>query len=409
MGQVINFESARKKYKGNIYNVSRKSKNGKVIDFNEAKDKLIKAGKVGGLAVGAAAVGVAGVEADIIPVPDYVEDVCGDVCDDILKLTSFLGEKLNDAQKRVLKNLFPVGDGMILDTENNELIDGNEVDKRLREVGNKEATMTCSGNSKFGNYQIVDLSNHNGSVDIEKMKNDGVDAVIIRMYDSWFMDYSENNLAKLDSEFADTIEKCEKAGMPYGIYIYSRATNEEMAKMEAKKVLKFASQYNARPTLPIYWDIESQQGQPLYDMNNNQINSVDFINKHPDQVIKNFKAFADVLEENNYYVGIYTGDNVLCHIDPNGDKLKDYAIWAARYKYSETQCDFKHFDYVNPQYKGDIGIYQFSSTGKVNGVPSSHVDCNMGKYDYCKAIKNNKLNYPVKDEKIYAKCLNLVA
>lgn len=244
--------------------------------------------------------------------------------------------------------------------------------------------------STFGTYTGIDISEHNGVIDFKKVKNDNIDFVIIRMFDCWFMNYQTDKISKLDARFEENIRGCEKENLPYGIYVYSRATTEDMAKQEARKFLEYAKKYNIKPTWPIYCDIESQESQPLYTENNQIVNSPNFIRNNPKQIIANFKAWCSVLEEEGYCCGIYTGDNILQIIDVNGKELSNYEVWGARYKYYDQNCDFEAFDYSEPGYKGDLGMFQFSSSGSIDGI-NGRVDCSVSKYKYDTGIKlNNK-------------------
>ncbi len=257
--------------------------------------------------------------------------------------------------------------------------------------------------SEFGTYTGIDISEHNGTIDFEKVKKDKIDFAIIRMFDSWFMDYQSNQVNKLDAKFEENIRGCEKANLPYGIYVYSRATTEAMAKQEARKFLEYAKKYKIKPTWPIYCDIESQESQPLYTENNQTVNSPQFIRNNPKQVIANFKAWCSVLEEEGYCCGIYTGDNILQIIDPDGKELSNYEVWGARYKYYDKDCDFETFDYSEPGYKGDLGMFQFSSSGSISGI-KGRVDCSVSKYKYDTGIRlKNKEVTETEKIKIFSK------
>ena len=264
---------------------------------------------------------------------------------------------------------------------------------------NKNVTLVKNSKSKidsdihfdsiFGSYTGIDISEHNGDINFKKVRKDNIDFVIIRMFDGWFIDYQENKLQKLDKKFAQNVKNCEKAKIPYGIYTYSRATTEKMAEQEAKIFLKYAKEYNINPSWPIYFDIESQEKQPLKTETNKNINSPNFIASHPKQIIKNFKAWANIIASAGYKPGIYTGDNILQKIDPKGTRLTDYEVWGARYKYYDKVCDFQKFDYNTPKYQGDLGMFQFSSSGSISGI-NGRVDCNISKYKYNSTKENAK-------------------
>ncbi len=258
----------------------------------------------------------------------------------------------------------------------------------------------------YGNLKGIDVSRHQESIDFEQVKEYGIDYVIINMFDSYFMDYERDsetgdlvgNLSQLDSCFLQNIERCEENNIPYGIYIYSRAVTEEQAKVEAKKFLKFASKYQIHPTYPIYYDVESNIDQPFYDEKRERLDSVRFINEHSEQVLKNFKAFAIVLEKNNYYCGIYTNDDTINKLDQSGTELEKYAIWLAKFAYGpEVQNGFEENVTIRPDYKGNYSMYQFSQSGAVPGV-NGFVDCNYCKVNYDEIIQKAGMNQPLQEE-----------
>ena len=187
-----------------------------------------------------------------------------------------------------------------------------------------------------------------------------------------------------------------------------------MAQQEAVKTLKFLSRFKARPTLPIYYDIEPFD-QPLlkpdfqHGISGSEayVDAREFFSKHPDRVIANFKAFADVLEAQGYFVGIYS--NLECGfkvIDPTGELLADYALWISYYP---SMTDIYGFEEVeaNPSlaepwpddYGRDVGLYQFTETGHVEGVYEGgsldSLDMSYMYYNYVKKICDGGYNKPM--------------
>ena len=56
----------------------------------------------------------------------------------------------------------------------------------------------------------VDISEHNGSVDFQALKNAGVQFVIIRL------GYGSDYVSQDDSRFSENVRKAETVGMPWG-------------------------------------------------------------------------------------------------------------------------------------------------------------------------------------------------
>lgn len=90
------------------------------------------------------------------------------------------------------------------------------------------------------------------------------------------------------------------------------------------------------------------------------------------------KAFLSEIEKAGYCAGIYASKSPMeTHIS---DELKKkYEVWVAHYGVSKTS------------YKGNYGMWQKSSTGKVDGI-AGHVDLDECYVDYPNAIKIAGLN-----------------
>lgn len=74
----------------------------------------------------------------------------------------------------------------------------------------------------------IDISEHNGAIPWNIVKDHGIDFVIIRL---------GYGTERLDSRFYDNVNGAIKAGIPIGIYYYSYALHEVDAKQEALYVI----------------------------------------------------------------------------------------------------------------------------------------------------------------------------
>ena len=93
--------------------------------------------------------------------------------------------------------------------------------------------------------KVYDLSTHNGLVDWDKLKEDGVDFVMLRA------GYGKNNI---DERFYDNATACVRLGIPFGIYWFSYAYTADMAEQEAEYAIAAVSKYLIR--CPISYDLE---------------------------------------------------------------------------------------------------------------------------------------------------------
>ena len=190
--------------------------------------------------------------------------------------------------------------------------------------------------------RVIDVSEHNGKIDFSKVKKDGIDGVIIRA------GYGRGNV---DKKFTANITGAIKAGIDIGIYWFSYAYNIEMAKREARFCNEIIAPYRGILKMPVFFDWE-------YD-------SMKFAKKNgvvPDKTLitSMTKAFCDEITDLGYVGGYYLNlDYSKRFYDES--KLANYKRWFARYVKAEQK---------------DCYLWQYSSTGKVNGI-SGNVDLDI--------------------------------
>lgn len=218
--------------------------------------------------------------------------------------------------------------------------------------------------------KYIDISKWQGDVDFAKVKGD-VDGIIIRA------GYGQNNI---DAKFERNIKECNKHGIPCGVYWFSYAYTEEMAKKEAEYCLAAIKPYKVE--LPVCFDFE-------YD-------SVDKAKANYGVTIdktlatKLVHAFCGTIEAAGYYAMNYTNKDYLNRYFD--DSTLKYDLWIAAWP---TKPDPK-----NPP--RECGIWQYTSKGSVSGI-NGNVDMNYAYKDYPAIIKKAGLNkLDKKDEPWYA-------
>ena len=90
------------------------------------------------------------------------------------------------------------------------------------------------------------------------------------------------------------------------------------------------------------------------------------------------RAFLETVEKAGYWVGLYMSAYYLSKYVEN-DIRERYAVWVA------------HHDADVPDYGGQYGMWQYSSSGSVSGI-SGNVDLDTSYVDYPSLIKNAGLN-----------------
>jgi lysozyme len=213
--------------------------------------------------------------------------------------------------------------------------------------------MIREGEERMKAVQGIDVSHHQGEIDFLKVKADGVKFIMLRAGYGW-----ENPAKQTDRMFYRNYRNAGKAGLPCGAYHYSYARSKREAEKEADFFLKIIK--DCQFSYPVAFDLEDQSQAGL---NRKALTDI---------VI----AFCSKVEKAGYYVCLYTNpDWIKNRLDMT--RLKRYDLWLARYS-------------SEPGYS-PIGMWQYSSTGRVDGIKTL-VDRNLAYKDYPLIIRKAGLN-----------------
>lgn len=201
----------------------------------------------------------------------------------------------------------------------------------------------------------IDVSKYQGSIDFKKVKAAGIDFVIIKA--------GYGRLAsQRDPNFETNYKNAKNAGLDVGAYWYSYAVSAEDVKKEAAACLEVIK--GKKFEYPIYFDLEEKSQ----------------FAKGKSFCTGLVKAFCGEIEKAGYFTGLYISRSPLQQYIAS-DTAKKYALWIAEYN---SSCN----------YSGSYGIWQYTSSGRVNGI-SGNVDRDHCYVDYPSAIKKAGLNgYP---------------
>lgn len=199
----------------------------------------------------------------------------------------------------------------------------------------------------------IDLSQHNGAPNFDKIKASGVEFVMIRM------GYGGDSTSQDDTQFARSVAECERVGLPWGAYLYSYALNLNDAKSELNHILRLLKGKN--PKYPVYLDMEDADGyKAKHGMPSNDV-LVDIC----DTVLSGLEAAG-------YYAGLYAGLSWLEH-QLAGTKLDKYDKWVAQWA---SKCT----------YEKSFGMWQNADNGVVDGI-NGLVDTNLAYYNFPQIIE----------------------
>lgn len=204
-----------------------------------------------------------------------------------------------------------------------------------------------------GGVKGIDVSKWQADIDWDKVKADGINFAIIRA------GYGKHAYQE-DPYFDINMVNAEKAGLDRGIYWYSYATTVEEAYQEAEACYEVIKNYSFE--YPLLFDIEEKTQEQLSTATVSAI----------------IDTFCSVMQEKGYYVGIYSYASFL--------KTKVYEEILTKYDIAVA-----HFNVSQPNYSLPYGIWQYSSTGTVNGI-TGDVDLDYAYKDYPYIMSSNHKN-----------------
>ena len=210
---------------------------------------------------------------------------------------------------------------------------------------------------KGATAQGIDVSEHNGTIDWQSVKDAGIDFAILRVGFA-----GDTSGGRLDNYFKRNVSECERLGIPYGVYLYSYARNEDEAQAEARLMLSALKGHS--PTLPVYYDLEEQKtnadGSPKWTPFND-----------PSKLASIAKTFCGQIAAEGYKPGIYANVNWFKNYLTDPCFLSSgWSIWTAQYWYGGRYDECLG---LTPDAPAKYDCWQYSARGSVPGV-SGDVD-----------------------------------
>lgn len=205
-------------------------------------------------------------------------------------------------------------------------------------------TLDEKGRPYYPGAQLgVDVSYHQGEIDWERVRDDGVSFAILRI------GYRGNTIGglRIDETFAANYTGARNAGLSVGVYFFSQAVSEAEAAEEAEFVLKQLD--GVALDLPIFYDWEEAPEGRTGGKANSEVGQW-------------AQVFCRAITEGGYEAGVYFNQQYgysIMHLED----LTDYSFWIAEYKSWQSfgfQTDF----------------WQFTGQGHVDGIDVA-VDMNL--------------------------------
>ena len=202
-------------------------------------------------------------------------------------------------------------------------------------------------------YKGIDVSHWQGAMDWGKVEAVVIEFAIIKSGGSDAGFYA-------DPRWEENYKGAKANGIAVGAYYFvgPGCTSAEAGKAEAQRFL--AQLKGKQFEYPVFMDVEATPASAKAGATEAAI------------------AFCRALEAAGYYTGIYSSTYSGFRDRLDDSKLTPFTHWVAQYA---SKCS----------YGGAFGIWQYSSTGRVDGI-SGNVDMDISYQDYPSIIKNGGCN-----------------
>ena len=197
----------------------------------------------------------------------------------------------------------------------------------------------------FTRSKGVDISEFNGNVDMNQLKKQGYDFVIIRL------GYGSDQTDQDDNMFETNVKKAEAAGLDWGAYIYSYALTVNEAKSEANHTLRMLR--GKQPTMPIAFDWEDDNYKQHYGMPSNAT------------VREIARTYVNTIYNAGYYPMIYTGYYWLKGAFDDDTLFEHCDIWLAQWS---TKYDYRDRPLGMWQYGGETNYIESPTISGLSGI-----------------------------------------
>ena len=190
----------------------------------------------------------------------------------------------------------------------------------------------------------INVSSQAGTIDWAQVKESGVDFALIRV---GYRGYSRGQIV-LDANFQTNITGATEAGLPVGVYFYSKAVTDAEADEEATFVLEQIQNYQLRYPIAFFWEYDYTDDGSL-DQSSRTIQC------NGDQITGFIRTFCGKVEDAGYTASYYATKS-MAYNTLDLSQLTDYDLWYAEFR-------------ATPSFYYDFKLWQYTQQGSVPGIP----------------------------------------
>lgn len=203
----------------------------------------------------------------------------------------------------------------------------------------KNGVVTYAGDSFVG----INVSQKAGEIDWNAVAEIGVEFAMIRV------GYRGNDKGRLslDSNFEANITGATEAGLPVGVYFYSKAVTDTEAEEEANFVLEQIRPYQMTYPVAIFWEYDRKDSGEVDEKSRT-------VRCNGDQVTGFIQTFLKKIKTVGYKTAFYA-DKKMGYESLDLSRLTDHDMWYAEYQPA-------------PSFYYDYKMWQYTKDGEVPGI-----------------------------------------
>ena len=192
-------------------------------------------------------------------------------------------------------------------------------------------------------FMGINVNSKLGDIDWQKVKESGVSFVMIRV------GYRGNERGKIspDENFITNIEGALEAGLPVGVYFYSKAVTDAEAEEEASFVLDQIKGYSVTYPIAYYWEYD-RKNDGTVDQNSRTVRC------NGEQVTGFIDTFCSKISGSGFDASFYCSKS-MGYESLDLSRLSNYDMW-----YSELHS--------KPSFYYDFAMWQYTKEGDVPGI-----------------------------------------
>ena len=213
-------------------------------------------------------------------------------------------------------------------------------------VVDESGMMTYYIDGEVASCMGVDLSEYQGNIDFNALKNQGFEFVMLRLGGRY---YSEEGDFYMDSNFYDYFEGAKDAGLRVGAYFFSQAKNAGEAIDEANYFIKQTKGMDFDYPIAFDWEMIEGDSARTDNVSNEDLTAAAI-------------AFCDTIKQSGNTAIIYS-NTYLMYYKYNLEDLKDIDFWVADYE-------------EHPSMYYNFTMWQYDIEGQIDGI-EGNVDMNI--------------------------------